>query len=100
MPPKKTDTAVILAAIETSHAAQRVISDSVSHQLAEHTKFDDDRFRQLTVLVTGVAADVKSLLETRSFTRGVVKTAAVVSALVSAVVGFIFTLLNYLKGHP
>jgi predicted component of type VI protein secretion system len=88
----------VLNAVEKSAASHRAISTLVETELANHTLMDDERFKQLTVLVESIAVDVKSLLATRSFTRGVMRTAAVTSTAFSTIIGLLFGAFKLWKG--
>jgi hypothetical protein len=96
------DTQVILRAIESATEAGRLVAAGVATELVTHTKRDDERFAELTKLVESVANDTKSLLLSRSYTRGVrravIATAGGVSALVAAI-SHIPTVLSLLKFH-
>lgn len=65
------ETVAIISAIESATDGARIIADQVSRELVAHTQHDDERFEKLTSLVESVATDVKSLIETRTFSRAV-----------------------------
>ncbi len=96
--PKKlsSDTSAIIRAIESAALAAKHTSDLVSQELVTHTRHDDERFEQLTTLVESIAQDVKSLLASRSYTRGMVKMASIFGGIAGAL---ITAVLAYLKGH-
>ena len=81
------ETRAIIHAIESATGAAQVVATKVSEELATHTRHDDERFEALTVLVTSVANDVKSLLESRSFVRGAWKAIIGISVAVSTIIG-------------
>lgn len=56
----------------------------------------EEKVSRLDEKVDEIALDVKSLLASRSYTRGMVKMASIVGGLVGAAVTAI---LAYLKGH-
>lgn len=93
------ETTAIITAIEHASEAGRLIAASVSTELVTHTKHDDERFQALTELVTSVANDVKSLLESRSFTRGVWKAASVAGGSVGGLVAVIAFIVSWWRGH-
>jgi hypothetical protein len=59
------------------------------------TKLEQNQ-EQTNVKLDGISLDVKSLLESRSFTRGVLRTATAVSTVVSVIIGLV---VAYLRGH-
>lgn len=102
MAPRKKlspETVAIINAIESATGAAKVVADAVAAELAQHTKHDDERFVALTTLVTSVAIDVKSLLESRAFTRGVMKTAGVTGGSVGGIVALLALILQWFRGH-
>jgi predicted component of type VI protein secretion system len=93
------DTKAIIAAIEVAARTAASTAEVASSKLQLHTAKDEERFEQVTALVESIANDVKSLLDTRSFTRGAWKAITVISLSVSTAVGLVFTFFAYLKGH-
>jgi hypothetical protein len=93
------DTLAVIEAIETAARNSKTVSDAVARELAVHTEHDDERFAALTALVTSVANDVKSLLDSRSFTRGVWKAASVAGGSVGGAVAITTLIISYLRGH-
>lgn len=92
------ETSAIISAIEHASQAAHIIADNVSKELTTHTAHDDERFAALTVLVASVATDVKSLLQSRAFSRGVAKTAGVVGGSVGGLVAVIALVLQWWRG--
>lgn len=93
------ETTAIISAIEHASEAARITADNVSKELSTHTAHDDERFKAFTELVTSVATDVKSLLESRAFTRGVVKTAGWTGGSVGGIVALLGLILQWWRGH-
>jgi hypothetical protein len=93
------DTLAVIAAIETASRDSKNVSDQVARELTLHTEHDDERFTALTVLVESIANDVKSLLDSRSFTRGVWKAASVAGGSVGGVVAVAAFIVSWLRGH-
>lgn len=91
-----SDTRAIIAAIETAAASAKQIAASVSTSLQEHTKLDDERFKSLTGTIEVIGVDVKSLLETRSFTRGAWKVIVTLSTIAGTIASLI---VAYFRGH-
>lgn len=80
-------TAAVIRAVEASAQATLAVSDAVARELAEHSRRDEERFGRLTTLVESIASDTKSLLASRSFTRGAWRAVAAVSAAISTAIG-------------
>lgn len=81
-------------------------AESAKNALSDHTFHEDARFSSIeantaslavaVTALTSISQDVKSLLETRTFTRGMVKMLTVVAGCVSAVA---MALLGLLAKH-
>lgn len=93
------ETVAIISAIERASATAKITADAVAAELVTHTKHDDERFESLTKLVTSIASDVKSLLESRSFTRGVWRAASVAGGSVGGIVAVLALIISWLRGH-
>lgn len=96
--PLTPDTKAIISAIAKADTAASESRDRIAGELHHHTEQDDERFRALTGLVNSIATDVKSLLESRTFSKGVWKTVVYASTAVSTVVGLIVAWLSA-RGH-
>lgn len=92
-------TAMILRAIETAANAGRKVADDVAAELQEHTKHDDDRFDRLTRLVESIAIDVKSLIETRTFSQAVWWTITKVGGYCVTIAAGAWALYVYFSGQ-
>lgn len=90
------NTLAIITAIENSNKSTRVIVDSVASELAAHTRLDDSRHEENKQTLAIIAADVKSLLESRSYSRGIWKTVTVIATVVS---GSISIVIAIMRGH-
>jgi hypothetical protein len=86
----------IINAIEASSRNTQTAASLLAKALTEHTMNDDLRFAAVTKLVESIALDVKSLLETRTFTQGMVRAVVLIAASVSALVSGI---ILYFRGH-
>lgn len=93
------ETQAIIGAIEHATAAAQIVADQVSRELVTHTKHDDDRFERLTTLVESIAADVKSLIETRSFGRAVWWTLTKIGTGIVLLSGGAWALYTYFMGR-
>jgi hypothetical protein len=89
------ETLAIIGAIEAASATTKSVSDAVARELGTHTKHDDERFTALTNLVTSIATDVKSLLDSRSFQRGAWWAMIAIAGGVSTVVGFLVSWMKH-----
>jgi hypothetical protein len=94
--PLTADTQAIILALEHNAAdakqvaaevalTAREAASRVAHELETHTGHDDKRFSELTVLVTTISTDIRSLLDTRTLHRGMWKMITLVGTTVSAV---------------
>lgn len=79
----------------------------LADELAAHDRLDTERFDKLTTLITSMVSaqselhkDVKSLLATRSFTRGVWWAVVTVSTAVSGLVGVLAAYFSWKAPHP
>lgn len=97
MPSRKlgAETLAIIHAIEAASAKSKNVSDAVARELVTHTQHDDERFVALTALVTSIATDVKSLLDSRSFTRGAWKAIVMAASAAGAMAGLIISYLRH-----
>lgn len=93
------ETSAIIGAIEHATAAAQIVADQVSRELVTHTKHDDERFEKLTALVESIAADVKSLIETRSFGRAVWWTLTKIGTWVVLLAGGAWAVYTYFMGR-
>lgn len=93
------ETVAILSAIESATDGARIIADQVSRELVDHTKHDDERFEKLTKLVESVATDVKSLIETRTFSRAVWWTLTKMGGGIVLLAGGLWALYTYFAGR-
>lgn len=89
------ETAAILAAIESSRTAAISISGAVAQELAAHTELDDARHEENKQTLASIAEDVKSLLEYRTFTKGIWRAVVGIAITVSTVVGLV---IAWVKG--
>lgn len=74
-------------------AADRAV---IATQLAAHTAEDARRFDEMSTKLDNIGKDVKSLLESRTFTRGMAKMAMITAGGISALVSLV---IAYLRGH-
>jgi hypothetical protein len=78
-------------------------TDAYNQKLADaldaHDRLDTERFDAVTVALQGIAADVKSLLETRSFTRGVWRAAVIAATVVSTAATLVIEVVKW-RVHP
>lgn len=100
-PTKKTnaETHAIIAAIEASNSAAQVIADAVAKELIAHTRLDDSRHEENKQTLAIISADVKSLLDSRSFTRGVWKAASTAGGMVGGIVAILALVIQWWRGH-
>lgn len=90
------ETHAIIAAIEASNAAAKVLADAVAKELVAHTRLDDARHEENKQTLATISADVKSLLESRSYTRGLWKAATIAGAIAGTVISVI---VAFVRGH-
>lgn len=83
------ETTAIIKAIENSTMIAKTIADNVAAELRVHTASDDRRFGELAELVSSVANDVKSLLDSRSFFRGAWWAAVGLASTVGAILAWV-----------
>lgn len=81
------DARAVIRAIENASQATRLTSERVEHELETHTQHDDERFVALTALVTSIATDVKSLLDSRAYGRGFWKAVMLVGGGAGTIAG-------------
>jgi hypothetical protein len=93
------ETLAIISAIESSNNAAKAIADAVAKELAAHTRLDDARHEENRQTLAVIATDVKSLLDSRSFTRGIWKAASTAGGLVGGVVMIIGLIIQWWRGH-
>jgi hypothetical protein len=67
--------------------------------LEAHDRLDTERFDAVTTTLQVIAADVKSLLDTRSFTRGVWRAAVIAATVVSTAATVLIEVVKW-KVHP
>jgi len=99
MAPKRresTSNATVLAAVESIgtsvnaglHMAE-IAREQISQELVDHSRLDTERFNKVEETLKEIKEDVKSLLASRSFSQGVIKTAMLVGGAVSFVISLI-----------
>lgn len=93
-----SETTAIISAIENATTGARIIADQVASELVQHTKHDDERFDRLTQLVESIASDVKSLIETRTFSRAVWWTVTKAGSGIVLLAGGVWALYTYFAG--
>ena len=91
------EAAAIIQAIETVIETAKIIAEGVQRELVTHTEHDEERFEQLTLLVSSVARDTQSLLRTRAFAMGIWKTLLVVGSSAGTVAAAVTFLINHFK---
>jgi hypothetical protein len=82
---------VLLEAIER-------ITARVSDELRAHQERDEGQFAAVNERLTEIGADVKSLLQSRSYIRGAWKAVAVVSGATATVVSIVIAILKHFGG--
>ena len=92
---KPTNTETIIAAIKTSHEGARLIAEAVAKELSVHTLLDDSRHEENKQTLAAISADVKSLLESRTFTKGIWKAVVGTAVAVSTIIGLV---IAWVKG--
>lgn len=85
-----------LVSLETLHRENISRFDTLAFEVRAHIVADNRRFDDLDKTLEGIATDMKSLLATRSFTRGVMRTVVLGSTAISTVIGLV---IAYFAGH-
>lgn len=99
MPRKKTsEVHAIIAAIESSNSAAKVIADAVAKELAAHTALDDARHLENKQTLAAISADVKSLLESRSFSLGIWRAVVTGGGIIGGAIALGSFLLEWIRG--
>lgn len=69
-------------------------TERIAAELLAHTQLDDHRHTENTQTLHEIRADVKSLLDSRSFARGIWRAAAIAGAIAGACITFVITLIR------
>jgi hypothetical protein len=81
--------------LEKLHRENLQKFDVLAAEVRAHIKADNERFDTIDDSLTSIADDVKSLLQTRSFTKGAWKAIVSIAVAVSTVVGLV---IAWVKG--
>ena len=71
----------------------------LAEALEAHDRLDTERFDKVTTTLTEISTDVKSLLQTRSFTRGVWRAAFTGGGIVAFATTVGFEIIKLVRGH-
>lgn len=77
-------------------AKSKVTLEGLNATLQAHTAEDARRFEEMSGKLDSIGTDVKSLLESRSFSRGAWKAIVTAASAAGAAAGLLIT---YLRGH-
>ena len=81
--------------LEQLHRENLVKFDVLATEVRAHISADNERFNTIDESLTGIAADVKSLLHTRSFTKGAWKAIVTIAGATSVIIGLV---IAWVKG--
>ena len=81
--------------LERLHRENLAKFDVLAGEVRAHIVADNERFNKIDTTLGSIASDVKSLLQTRSFTKGAWKAIVSIASVVSVVVGLI---IAWVKG--
>lgn len=69
-------------------------TERIAAELAAHARLDDERHAENKQTLQEIREDVKSLLDSRSFARGIWRAAAIVGAVAGACISYVVTLMT------
>lgn len=69
-------------------------TERIAAELAAHARLDDERHAENKQTLQEISDDVKSLLESRSFARGIWKAAVVAGGIAGACITYVITLIK------
>ena len=69
-------------------------TERIAAELTAHARLDDERHAENKQTLAEISEDVKSLLESRSFARGIWKAAVVAGGIAGACITYIITLIK------
>lgn len=69
--------------------------DVLASEVRAHIVADNERFNKIDHTLGGIASDVRSLLQTRSFTKGAWKAIVTIAGATSVIIGLI---IAWVKG--
>jgi hypothetical protein len=81
--------------LEKLHRENLQKFDVLAEEVREHIRADNERFNTIDKSLGSIADDVRSLLQTRSFTKGAWKAIVTIAGATSVVIGLI---IAWVKG--